>query len=254
MFGNVQLTIVNTMGEKPIARAGAIVISVVRLAAVMTALLFIPFRGFGGDLSHRTREFEQQPAITILDQNGRVSPAAPASPSGNTVDVTVAPNFSLTFSPSTVNILVGDTVHWTWAAGGHTVTSGSPCTVDSAYCSPNDTNCSTAGTSNTGATYSHTFNQAGTFSYFCRIHCSFGMTGAVNVTAPFVMISSITHDANGFTITGLTTPNTTVTIQASPDLITMFGSVGTKMSNASGAFTFTDMTSDVRRFYRVTYP
>jgi plastocyanin len=228
--------------------------SVVRLAAVSTALLSTALTSFGDSFSDRVRQSGVTPPITILDAEGHVSRSAAPSTSGNTVDVTVAPNFSLTFSPSTVNILVGDTVRWTWAAGGHTVTSGSPCTVDSAYCSPNDTNCSTAATSNTGAVYTHTFNQAGTFSYFCRIHCGFGMTGTVNVTAPFVMITSVTHNANGFTISGLTNPNTTITIQSSPDLVTQFQSLSPTTANASGVFTFTDMTALPMRFYRATYP
>jgi hypothetical protein len=155
-----------------------------------------------------------------------------------------------------VNINAGDVVKWTWAGNGHTVTSGSPCTVDSAYCSPNDTNCPTAATSNVGAIYSHTFNQAGTFSYFCRIHCGFGMTGTVNVAPPFVTITSVTYSGSGLVINGLTIPNATVTIQASPDLVTQFGTIGQATANNSGVFQFTDSsaTSLTVRFYHVTYP
>ncbi len=32
------------------------------------------------------------------------------------------------------------TAGWTWADGGHSVTSGPPCFVDSQFCSPDDTN------------------------------------------------------------------------------------------------------------------
>ena len=81
--------------------------------------------------------------MRILDQNGR--PAVSGVPSRTTTihDVTVAPNGTLTFSPRTVNISVGDTVRWTWAAGGHSVTSGNStsCTADGMFCSPNKMNC-----------------------------------------------------------------------------------------------------------------
>ena len=48
-------------------------------------------------------------------------------------DVQVGPGF--TFNPATVNITAGDTVRWTWAGSGHSVTSGPPCAADSQFCS-----------------------------------------------------------------------------------------------------------------------
>jgi plastocyanin len=124
-------------------------------------------------------------AITIVDQNGTVVPDAPPSATSQIYDVTVGPTGMLVFSPSTVTISVGDTVRWTWATSGHSVTSGTPCTVDGQFCSPNDTNCSAGTLSTMGTVYSHTFTQAGTYSYFCHAHCAFGMTGTVTVeTAP----------------------------------------------------------------------
>jgi len=59
---------------------------------------------------------------------------------GQIVDVAVGKGGDV-FVPDTVNISVGDTVRWTWAEGGHSVTSGPPCFVDSQFCSPDDTNC-----------------------------------------------------------------------------------------------------------------
>ncbi|HEY4285066.1 MAG TPA: plastocyanin/azurin family copper-binding protein [Chthoniobacterales bacterium] len=191
-------------------------------------------------------------AITIVDQQGRVSLSVPASATGNTVNVSVGSGGSR-FVPATVNILVGDTVQWTWAASGHNVRSGTPCSTDGQFCSPNDTNCASAPTSNLNATYSHTFTQPGSYSYFCSVHCLSGMTGTVSVTLPSITITSVTSDANGFTITGQTTANTTVTVKASPDLITEFQTAGTRTSNTSGIFTFSDM-SPTMHFYRVTYP
>ena len=53
------------------------------------------------------------------------------------------------FHPDTVNISVGDTVRWTWAGSGHSVTSGPPCAADSQFCSPNDMSCFPGTLSNT---------------------------------------------------------------------------------------------------------
>ena len=44
------------------------------------------------------------------------------------------------------------------------------------------TNCGQCVTSNQNAVYEFTFTQAGSFSYFCCVHCGIGMTGVVNVS------------------------------------------------------------------------
>ena len=49
-----------------------------------------------------------------------------ASSSTDLAEVVVGPGGSLTFSPSSVTVKVGGQVRWTWASGGHTVTSGTP--------------------------------------------------------------------------------------------------------------------------------
>jgi plastocyanin len=138
--------------------------------------------------SRGSMPLQKKPAaapIRILDQNGQPAINGVPSATGTIVDVTVAPGGTRTFSPSTVNISVGDTVRWTWAASGHSVTSGdSPsCTADGQFCSPNNTNCSQCVTSNIGFVYEFTFAQAGNFSYHCCVHCALGMIGAVNVSA-----------------------------------------------------------------------
>src|SRR5947208_6728801 len=118
--------------------------------------------------------------IQIFDQNGR--PAVSGVPAGGQIfDVAVGQGGDV-FVPDTVNISVGDTVRWTWAEGGHSVTSGDPCTADGQFCSPNNTNCGQCVTSNQGFVYEFTFTQAGSFSYFCCVHCAIGMTGVVNVS------------------------------------------------------------------------
>jgi plastocyanin len=120
--------------------------------------------------------------IRILDQNGRPAVSGVPSGTGQIVDVSVGPGF--VFVPDEVNISVGDTVRWTWAGNGHSVTSGDPCTPDEQFCSPDDTNCDQGILSDVGTVYEHTFDQAGTYNYFCFAHCAIGMTGIVNVITP----------------------------------------------------------------------
>jgi plastocyanin len=119
--------------------------------------------------------------LRIVDQNGR--PAVSGVPSGGQIfDVAVGQGGDM-FVPDTVNISVGDTVRWTWAESGHSVTSGDPCTADGQFCSPNNMICGDCVTSGQGSMYEFTFTQAGSFSYFCCVHCFKGMTGVVNVSA-----------------------------------------------------------------------
>src|SRR5262249_50623197 len=84
------------------------------------------------------------------------------------------------FSPDPVTIQVGDTVQWVWDTPNHSSTSvrGSAISWDS-------------GVLNTGATFDETFNQAGTFVYYCKIHgtdngngTASGMASKVIVQAP----------------------------------------------------------------------
>jgi plastocyanin len=82
-----------------------------------------------------------------------------------THQVTVGDNF---FSPSDLEIQVGDTVRWVNAAGGmsHNVTSS--------------TGAFTGSQTASSFTFEVTFNNPGSFPYECTIH--FGMSGTITVT------------------------------------------------------------------------
>jgi len=100
----------------------------------------------------------------------------PKGASATTVDVTVGPGVDLVFSPSSVTIQPGDQVRWTWGSNGHSTTSGSPGQPNGIWDS---------GIRNQGATFTHTFNSAGTFPYYCVPHggcCN--MVGTVVVSNP----------------------------------------------------------------------
>ena len=146
-------------------------------------------------------------AITILDQNGRPVPNASPSATCQIFDVTVGPGGVTVFSPDTLNISVGDTVRWTWDSSFHSVSSGTPCAIDSQFCSPDDMNCALGTLSTAGTVYQHTFGQAGSYSYFCVSHCSRGMTGVINVAPgctppPANMVSWWPGDGNTRDIQG----------------------------------------------------
>jgi plastocyanin len=102
-------------------------------------------------------------------------------PRPQTHTVMVGEGGALVFTPANLTIHVGDTVRWVWGSPGHSVVSGTNGNADNRFCSPSDTGCDNPPLSNMGATYEHTFAQAETFSYFCSVHFSLGMTGTISV-------------------------------------------------------------------------
>jgi plastocyanin len=150
--------------------------------AMMFAIAFL-VQAESGD--KRTSVIQQKEHATarlrIFDRNGQPAVSGVPSPTGAIFDVAVGQGGDV-FVPDTVNISVGDTVRWTWAESGHSVTSGPPCVPDSQYCSPNDMNCFPGTVSNIGFVYQHTFTEPGVYSYHCIVHCVIGMTGVVNVS------------------------------------------------------------------------
>ena len=90
------------------------------------------------------------------------------------VQVQVGAN-GLRFTPQNVNIQVGDTIEWIWAAGSHSTTSGTPNQPDGMW--------NSGVVNQTGFVFSFTFTTVGTFNYYCSVHggCC-GMIGSVTVT------------------------------------------------------------------------
>jgi plastocyanin len=96
------------------------------------------------------------------------------SGSGGAPQVTIQ---DFLFSPATIMINAGQTVTWTNAgASPHTVTSN-PGTL---ACAPTSTENFNSGNMAPGATFAHTFNTPGSYSYHCEVHgCA--MSGTVQV-------------------------------------------------------------------------
>jgi plastocyanin len=98
----------------------------------------------------------------------------PTVASAVTVTVTVANN-CLCFNPSSVTIHPGDTVRWTWSSSGHSSTSGSPGMPSGLWDS---------GILNQGAVFTQTFNNVGSFPYYCTPHgACCNMVGMVTVVS-----------------------------------------------------------------------
>ena len=94
----------------------------------------------------------------------------------------------LRFNPRNVTIQVGDTVQWSWAANGHSSTSGTPGNPDGLWDS---------GVQNSGFVFSHTFSTAGTFRYYCTPHGSCcRMIGSVTVGTPPPPAGAVFVNAN----------------------------------------------------------
>ena len=79
-------------------------------------------------------------------------------PVGGGASVTVD---ATSYSHDSVTIQAGESVTWTWAASGHTVTS-IPLVTN---CTPNGL--FDSGVLSSGATYTHVFNTPGTYAYGC---------------------------------------------------------------------------------------
>ena len=151
--------------------------------AMLAAMAFLPAAKSDDNRSAATTgEKRPFPSIRIVDQHGNQVRSGRRLAGSQIFDVAVGPSGNkIRFVPDTLNISVGDTVRWTWGSDDHSVTSGTCNTADGQFCSPDNTNCDAGVLSNTGFVYEHTFAQAGTYSYFCALHCFAGMTGVINV-------------------------------------------------------------------------
>ena len=117
-------------------------------------------------------------ATTTTIPGGPTTTTMPAAPQTHTVMVG---QDGLTFTPASLTIRVGDTVHWVWATAGHSVVSGTDGTTDNQFCSPDNTRCDNPPLSSAGATYDRTFGMRGAFPYYCSVHFALGMTGTIRV-------------------------------------------------------------------------
>jgi plastocyanin len=123
------------------------------------------------------------PGISLSDAIAALPPALPELIQQSSAQQQVhVYNFSFSTNPAggpitDATVQVGDTVHWTWDSGFHSVTSvaGSTESFDS-------------GIVGDGSTFDHTFTHPGTYHYYCILHgfdagngTASGMAGIINV-------------------------------------------------------------------------
>ena len=132
--------------------------------------------------------------------------AAGASAATNTINVVnndfVSPQTGTHTNP-TIN--VGDTVTWSWASGGipHSTTA-----------SPGQLESWNSGAQPQPFTFSHTFNELGSFNYYCTVHgfsnsCSAvgGMSGRIFVVlagAAPIRVTAVTKEGNDIRVRWIT--------------------------------------------------
>ena len=151
--------------ERPRPRPAQMVLA---LAGIILAIVGLVRLGQGRPAKHHV---VAAATTTVAGSSGGdsagASTAAGAAPATAAVSVDIV-DFS--FSPDPLEIAVGTKVTWTNKDGfAHTATVS-----DSAGAAPFDSKSLAA-----GASYSYTFDKAGSFAYRCAIHNS--MTGTVTV-------------------------------------------------------------------------
>lgn len=106
-----------------------------------------------------------------------------------TFDVTAS---GMTFSPSSLTIEIGDSVHWTNASGTHNVNG----TTGTFASNPE----SFGNALGTGWVFKHKFTIAGTYSYRCDQHFSGGMTGTITVVDPTASLPVISEISSSMSV------------------------------------------------------
>ncbi len=106
-------------------------------------------------------------AASVAETSAPASTTSDSATNGGGVSVS-ANDFS--FSPASVTVSVGDSVTWTLGGGAHTTTSGTVPDPDGIW--------NQALTAD--APFTFTFEEPGTYDYFCRFHPDF-MTGTITV-------------------------------------------------------------------------
>ena len=136
---------------------------------------------------------------------------------GDTVSVVVGPGGSLVFEPADLEIPPGTTVRFTWESDLHNVVVASqPEGADWPGTAGGE-----AETYDTGHEYTHTFETAGTYEYYCSPHRASGMTGSITVSEDATVpadagAESVGDDGGGSSllVTGLGIGLTAATVAA----------------------------------------
>lgn len=131
--------------------------------------------------------------VLVVGCSGGTSTAAPASGSSQSggsssssgeASTVVKMGDDMKYNPETITVAKGATVEWqNTGTSPHTVTCDPSKAVNKANVAlPSGAQAFDSGMLNAGATWKHTFDVAGDYTYFCIPHESMGMVGHVKVT------------------------------------------------------------------------
>jgi len=119
----------------------------------------------------------------VLLLGGSVLLGATLAPSATDPAVVVGMTNTMTYTPDTVRVEVGETVRWeNNSAVMHTVTADpEEAFKDESVTLPDGASTFNSGNMDPGQTFEHTFETPGTYRYFCIPHEAVGMRGTVIV-------------------------------------------------------------------------
>jgi plastocyanin len=119
-----------------------------------------------------------------LPATSTTSSSAPAAASPTAQAYSVSMTDANVFAPTTITVPRGATITWTnTGTVAHTVTDDPTKAQNPADAGlPPGAQAWDSGTVNGGATFSHTFDTAGSYTYFCIPHEALGMVAHVTVT------------------------------------------------------------------------
>jgi plastocyanin len=118
--------------------------------------------------------------------------------------VLVGQGNGFTFSPSTLNVIVGDIVRFEWVTGNHTTTS---VTVPSGAATWSSTMSASV------TSFDYTVTTAGTYDYKCNPHGGSGMTGSFTASTTTGIVKSNLFTPETVTLSpNPATTNTNITI------------------------------------------
>jgi len=148
------------------------------------------------------------------------------------------------FSPSSLNVSVGDTIQWQWDNGSHTTTSVTIPADAASWDSP---------LNSTNQTFEYRVSVAGVYNYKCTPHAAMGMVASFTASTTTgvseqkeVSISVYPNPSRGvFKVSFVNTLNT----ESEISLIDISGkTIASKLTNSSGEMTF-DLSDFSRGYY-----
>jgi plastocyanin len=159
------------------------------------------------------------------------------APACEVVEVHLA---GVSYTPSTINVRIGDSILWIWDSGFHNVASSTDqvACIDSGVFRLGDINGNPVSAPFNVTLFINTpqFTPNTTIPFVCDVHCVFGMRGIINIAADPCPATTVVTTTSGPT----TTPGPTVSTTEPP---TTTGTTGPTVSTTAPATTTGETTT-----------